>query len=66
MTNLDSLLEQEKEKTRTLQMELLEVRQDLEAQLVQLDSRLKEEQAKAASLESQLVAEQSLKEEYNR
>jgi len=66
VTNLNSLLEQEQEKLRALQIEKMEEKQRLENELIKLDSKLKEEQEKNRSLQAQIDQEIGMKEEFNK
>ena len=54
VTNLNSLLEQEQEKYRTLQIEKMEEKQKLENELIKLDSKLKEEMERNRCLQTQI------------
>ena len=66
VVNLDSLLEQEKEKFTQLKQENAETKADLEKQILALSSKLKESESENFQLKERLTQEERLKEEYHR
>ena len=50
VTNLDSIIEQEREKYRTLEIQQIELKQDFEAEIVKINSKLQEEVLKTQLL----------------
>ena len=54
MANVDSLLEQEREKLRSLEKEFSDMKTQLEGQVLTLDGKWKTEQMKAVTLQGQL------------
>ena len=61
VSNISSLLDYEKEKTRQLEKEKLELKQELESEIVKLASELRESQGKASSWHEQLEAEREVR-----
>lgn len=66
VSHLNSLLDQDKERYRQLEMKSFEEKQALEKQIVELHSKFVEEQQRVKTLESQAVQEHKLKEEYQK
>ena len=66
VTNLDAIIEQEREKYRQLEIKNIEDKQYYESEIVKLNSNFNEALSKANSLQSQLDSEHDLKEEFNK
>lgn len=66
VSNLDSLLEQEKQKFAEYKSKAEANKAELEKQIITLQSKLNETQSEAKTLKDRLESEEKLKEDYHK